>query len=69
MDKIKLLLDAGWTIRFYRNALGTFTVEADYVGAEYRAGGGDQRKITDDFTIPAVIDRIYDKIYGLGEYV
>lgn len=55
MNKLKRLLDGGYTVRLYANALGSFTAET----SEHE---------TDDFTPGKAINRLYDKVYSLGEY-
>jgi len=59
MIDLQKLLDNGWRVAFYKNALGSYTATAkrDY-----------EHCITDHFTPEEAVNALADKILGLGKY-
>lgn len=54
------LLDNGWKFEIYKNALGSYTVEAMHKKGVH--------EITDDFLPEKAFDRMADKINKRGDY-
>jgi len=66
MIKLTQLLDNGYGVILYKNALGSYTAETfterNFDGIKI------QGVVTDDFTPEAAIKRLADKVTNTGEY-
>lgn len=56
-DECKRLLDNGWEVRLFRNALGSYTAQAMH-------GRTGKRFIADDFEPLQALYRLTEKVFG-----
>jgi hypothetical protein len=55
-DECKKLLDNGWTITLFTNALGSYTAKSEHPNGRH--------EITDDFEPSQALYRLTEKVYG-----
>lgn len=59
-DDCMKLLDNGWTVKLFKNGLGSYTARAVKPGKN----GAKANVITDDFTPSQALYRLTEKVFG-----
>lgn len=61
MNELQKLIDMGWEVRIFPNALGSISAVAKHVSTK-------RKVITDHFTLPELMQAIADKVMKTGMY-